>query len=193
MRTTTFSALAGVLLAMSGTVPLWAGAAGDLPNEHRVLARFDRAVGRYVELHRRLEAGLPALTVTADAEQTRAAVDQFAAAVRTERGATRVGTIFEPDVALLIRRRLHDAVGQGGRARLPGVLDPRVPMPMAVNEPFPWHVPNAMWPWALDVLPRVAWELEYRFVGYDLVLLDVDANLIVDILPAALPIVYPIG
>ena len=32
----------------------------------------------------------------------------------------------------------------------------------------------------------VVWfELQYRFVGLDLLLLDVDANLIVDILPAA--------
>jgi hypothetical protein len=193
MRTKTYTAAAGILLALTGTTPLWATAAADVPNDRRTIARFERAVGQYAELHRRIAAGLPALVVTADPEQIHAAVCQLAGAVRAERAEARVGAIFDPDVALVLRRRLYDAVGPAARVGLPGLRDQRVPMPLAVNEPFPWHVPNAMWPWALDVLPRLPAELEYRFVGYDLVLVDIDANLIVDVLPAALPILYPIG
>src|SRR5687767_6653694 len=102
MRTTTYRFAAGMLLALSGTMPLWASAAGDLPNEHRVLARFERAVEQYAELHRRLQAGLPALAVTADPELIHTAVGQLAAALRTERAQARVGAIFDPDVGLLI-------------------------------------------------------------------------------------------
>jgi hypothetical protein len=38
----------------------------------------------------------------------------------------------------------------------------------------------------LDVLPRLPEELEYRFVGRDLILRDVKANLIVDFIPGIL-------
>jgi hypothetical protein len=38
----------------------------------------------------------------------------------------------------------------------------------------------------IQALPEVPWPLQYRFVSHDLVLLDVDAGLIVDILPDAL-------
>ena len=36
-------------------------------------------------------------------------------------------------------------------------------------------------------LPPLAPELQYRFIGRTLILLDVDANLVVDVLPDALP------
>jgi hypothetical protein len=39
----------------------------------------------------------------------------------------------------------------------------------------------------LGVLPPLPAELEYRFVAGDLVLLDVDADLVVDVLGAVLP------
>ena len=38
----------------------------------------------------------------------------------------------------------------------------------------------------IDVLPALPAALQYRFVGDDLFLIDVDAGLIVDILPDAL-------
>jgi hypothetical protein len=38
----------------------------------------------------------------------------------------------------------------------------------------------------IQALPEVPWPLQYRFVYRDLVLLDVDAGLVVDILPDAL-------
>jgi hypothetical protein len=39
----------------------------------------------------------------------------------------------------------------------------------------------------LEVLPALPQGLQYRLVGRDLILLDLDANLVVDILPEALP------
>ena len=45
-----------------------------------------------------------------------------------------------------------------------------------------------MWPGFLWTLPALPEELQYRFVGRDLILLDVHANLVVDILRDAIPI-----
>jgi hypothetical protein len=36
-------------------------------------------------------------------------------------------------------------------------------------------------------LPPLPKDLEYRFLGRDLILLDIHANLIVDFIPAAIP------
>jgi hypothetical protein len=57
---------------------------------------------------------------------------------------------------------------------------------LEVNAPFPWNSGNAMWPSMLVALPQLPEGLEYRFVGADLVLVDVRADLVVDILRGAL-------
>jgi len=44
-----------------------------------------------------------------------------------------------------------------------------------------------VWPALLAALPALPEELEYRFVGWDLVLVDTHADLVVDILKDALP------
>ena len=55
----------------------------------------------------------------------------------------------------------------------------------AVNGPLDWFATGATPPSILRALPSLPGVLQYRFVKLDLVLLDVDANLIVDILPGA--------
>jgi hypothetical protein len=63
---------------------------------------------------------------------------------------------------------------------------PGMPIP-EVNDPFPWGLGAAMWPTLLRVMPELSEELEYRFVDRHLLLIDIHANLVVDILVEALP------
>ncbi|MBA2604621.1 MAG: hypothetical protein H0U94_13625, partial [Acidobacteria bacterium] len=57
-----------------------------------------------------------------------------------------------------------------------------------VNERYPDTVPFAsMPPQVLSMLPKLPLELEYRFIGERLILLDVHAHLIVDFIDNALP------
>ena len=58
---------------------------------------------------------------------------------------------------------------------------------LAVNRSLPWGVAGTIWPAAVHGLPELPRELEYRFIGRDLVLLDVRANLVVDVLELAIP------
>jgi len=44
-----------------------------------------------------------------------------------------------------------------------------------------------MWPCIIEALPPLPDELQYRTLGRDLVLVDVHANLVLDILREALP------
>jgi hypothetical protein len=59
--------------------------------------------------------------------------------------------------------------------------------PVVVNSRFPHGRGNAMWPAMLAALPALPAELQYRFVDRELVLIDIDASLVVDVLPDALP------
>ena len=61
--------------------------------------------------------------------------------------------------------------------------------PPVVNGRWPIGAPlPTMMPDLLAELPRLPAGLEYRFVGGDLVLLDIDACLIVDVIPDVIPL-----
>ena len=158
------------------------------------IAEFTRAVHAYANLHHTVAAWLPPEEMCADPEEIQRRVGRLAQALSTERAAARAGDVFKPALASLFRRRLADAVRQS-RHRGEGLAVHQAPQDMRrleVNETFPWIVGHHMPPAILARLTPLPPELEYRFVYRDLVLLDVDANLVVDILEDALPLT-PIG
>ena len=67
-------------------------------------------------------------------------------------------------------------------------LDQPLPPPV-VNARWPVGAPlSTMMPDLLAELPRLPEGLEYRFVQGDLILLDIDACLIVDVIPDVVPL-----
>jgi hypothetical protein len=58
--------------------------------------------------------------------------------------------------------------------------------PPGVNDRFSWATAVATPPSVLAVLPGLPDQLQYRFVGPHLALVDVDANLVLDVLPGVL-------
>jgi hypothetical protein len=58
---------------------------------------------------------------------------------------------------------------------------------LRVNHAVPWIVSRPAWPTLVTALPTLPLEVEYRIVNRDLVLIDVGANIIVDVLDEALP------
>ena len=56
------------------------------------------------------------------------------------------------------------------------------------NQRYPDEVPiSTMPPAVLKILPKMPEELEYRFVGRTLVIMDVHAHVIADFIPDAIP------
>jgi hypothetical protein len=154
------------------------------------LQSFDRNVNTYAEFHRRLEFPLSARRISSDPEAIARETKALATAIRAARPGER-GVIFTPEVADLLRFRLanteaaHDYVG----IVLAALDEDTPPAPVArVNHPVPWTGSAPVWPAILRALPALPPEIEYRFVNRDLVLVDVDANLIVDVLDEALPL-----
>ena len=59
---------------------------------------------------------------------------------------------------------------------------------LTVNSDYPEHLPVTMVPPTLLLrLPQLPKELAYRIIGHDFVLQDIEARVIVDFIPGALP------
>jgi hypothetical protein len=116
----------------------------------------------------------------------------FAAEIRTRRHDAQMGDLFTAEVQRTFRKLIARTIGEHEMAMADflneflAVVIPGGSRP-AVNQRFPWQLGSAMPGCLLEVLPALPQGLQYRLVGRDLILLDLDANLVVDILPEALP------
>jgi hypothetical protein len=155
--------------------------------EERTLEVFDRQVTAYVTLHRRLARALLPVRMFSDEEGTLVS-DDLRASLVAARPQAGPGDFFPPAVAEVLRRRLDEALldGVGYDAMVMYEPLPGEPAP-AVNEPFPLVLRSVQWRALNRTLPVIPRELAYAFWGRDLVLVDVEANLVIDVLPDALP------
>lgn len=153
---------------------------------------FTAAVDNYVAMHRRVERSIGPIQLNSTAETINRFIERMAAAVRAERADAKQGDLFSAAVAPEFRRRISDALLEHGftvadvRAEelAEGIDSERVRL--NVNGTFPWALSVTMFPCVLEALPPLPSELQYRIVGSNLLLVDVHASLIVDILPSAL-------
>jgi hypothetical protein len=65
--------------------------------------------------------------------------------------------------------------------------------PVAINALFPWDSGTRLPAVLTEALPTLPASLEFRLVGTTLVLVDLDADLILDVLSNALPDLNPIA
>ena len=175
--TLVYSLAIAALFPMAGTVPR---------PELRVRVRdFIERVADYVELRREVTAGVDGPVYCSDAEELTRQAAQRAAAIRDARPLASEGKIFTP------RRRCTSAsesLTPCGLARstLPSRGQPD-DIVLEVNAALPWGAGEPASAPLVGLLPPLPDELEYRFVGRHLVLLDVEANLVVDVLRKAVP------
>lgn len=141
------------------------------------LADFVRRVQEYSSLRQRLETGVPSLQVTTNPDEIIKTESLLARRIRTARASARRGELFtrsmEAQVKKLFRARVHTttliAEDNPGEFRL------------RLNASYPKEKPVAtMPPNLLLMLPELPEDVQYRFVGRQLVLLDVRANIVID-------------
>lgn len=156
------------------------------------LTAFERATHDYVLMHRRLEGAVEPIEPSTAVDDINRKIQQLATAIRAERPDAKQGDLFTPPLSRLLRGRIQEAFTEQHytvddalvSSRVDGVDYTRVKL--QVNDTFPWELGAAMLPWLIKVLPPLPPELQYRMVDDLLVLIDVHASLIVDILPFAL-------
>ena len=189
MNTTPIALLMPVLLILAAGP----SAAQTVPvSDDEAVQQFQQAADEYVLMHRYLERQLPSVKVTADTETLRQVIAAMTAAIRMARFEAKQGDLFSPAVADVLRYRIARNLDRQGLTpfdvRVDQLADTGpVGMPvLTVNGTFPWKLAAGMHPAVLQALPPLPPELQYRMAGCDLVLIDVHADLIVDILPYAL-------
>jgi hypothetical protein len=160
------------------------------PEEAATLSVMNDKVNEYVALHRKLEADLPKLPVDATPTQIDQNQRKLEAAVRASRKTAKRGDLITPEAAKVIKRLLASVFGgpDGKELRASIMDEPPTGLKLAVNGRYPDEVPlSTIPPQVLQTLPKLAEEMEYRFVGDALILLDVHAHVIADYLPDAMP------
>lgn len=186
-----------LVTAGMATLTLLAAAASGFPSEtadsEASIQRFQKAVEAYVELREKVTEALPPLESSPDSENFQVEVDAIAAALREARPSAAEGDIINAEAAVVFRKRIR-ATLIARACTLDDILaaernDQRAPLPPRpiVHDQFDWSAGSFMPACVLSVLPLLPEVLQYRFVQRDLVLVDINANLVLDVLPDALP------
>jgi hypothetical protein len=164
--------------------------------EAPILQAFNQRISAYMQIHHDVERTLPPRRSFDEADDMFRAIEAMRSGIRARRPGSMRGAILTPDVGALIRARLeHRLTACGQRvedvlAFINGERSPHAGTP-TIHQRFPWELGSAMWPSLLGALPPLPDELEYRFADRDLVLIDIDADMVVDILVKALPAPTP--
>jgi hypothetical protein len=164
------------------------------PRPDRAFTAFHNRLDAYVALHRKLAMSLPPLG-SRDRHGTTIARHYLASAIRGARPHARQGDVFASEAVPAFRTAIDDTMRAVDFGMLAPLMDENGRLLSgthpAVNADFPVLDARELPPLMLAALPALPEELEYRFVDYDLVLWDVYADLVVDVIPYALS--YPQG
>jgi hypothetical protein len=156
----------------------------------RALATMNDRLKEYVELHKKVEATLPKVPDEATPKQIDTNQRLFEQKLRDARKGAKQGEIFTAEARPVIQRLLNAVfAGPEGKQLKASIMDENpVGISIGVNGRYPDNVPiSTVPPEVLQTLPKLAEDMEYRFVGHNLILLDAHAHIIADYIPDAIP------
>lgn len=158
--------------------------------EGATIAEFMKRVNAYVEIHVAAEKLSPKLPQEATPLQIDQNQRALGARIQAARAGARRGDLFTPEMTAFIKRLLNRVFsGPDGTQLRSSIMDENVKaLALNVNQRYPDAIPRTtMPPDVLRSLPELPEEMEYRFVGDQLILLDQHAHIIADFIPKALP------
>jgi len=148
-------------------------------------------VNAYASLQKSIESTLPVLKPTDLPEMITGRQQALARKIREARSNAKRGDIFTESATKAFRRTIRAEFrgphGKGARTTI-RQGEPLNKIHLHVNQPYPEGVPfTTVPPSLLLAFPKLPDQVTYRIVGRDLILLDVQANLIVDRIPEIIP------
>ena len=168
-------------------------AAGQKPRTNpdaATIADFTKRVKEYVDLHKKLEDTLPKLPKEATPQQIDPNQRALGKLIQENRAGAKQGDLFTPTMQRLVRRLIRQVFrGEAAARQLKKeILEEYTPVEVKVNGRYPDSIPlSTVPPQVLKGLPKLAEELEYRFVGDRLILLDTHAHIIADYVERVFP------
>jgi hypothetical protein len=150
-----------------------------------ISTEFAVRVNTYVELRRQLESRLPDVTVTDDVGQLRRARQSLARAIRVARPGAVQGEFFtaatSAQIQLVLARVMDAKMWAVIMDENPGGFRRDIDRTYPDGKTF-----STMPGLVLAELPELPDDIQFRFVGRDLILYDVRANTIIDRMPDAI-------
>jgi hypothetical protein len=170
-----------------------------------VLADFHKRIDAYMAVHKDAKKDAPPLKETKNPGEIKAAQDALGVKIRAARMTARQGDIMTPEIQNKFRRLMYPVVtspapqGTAGREVKKDIKEELKenteerkeeggkPVVLKVNATYPNDTPLPTTPpQVLMNLPKLPEQLEYRIVGKNLIIRDVEANIIVDFVPNAI-------
>jgi len=151
--------------------------------------QFHNQIKEYLKIHKMAEARVPNLKRTDNPQEISDREMMLAKAIQTLRNNAKIGDIFAPEYQPYFIKIVQDDFATRPARDRRAIIDelPKT-MKVDVNTVYPTSIALATFPAGLlRKLPDLPPELEYRLVGRSLILRDVKANLIVDILRDVVP------
>lgn len=164
-------------------------AAPRTAGEDVIIADFKARLAKYQTVSDKLRGEVFPSTSEVQAEEIHKRQKELARRIVEALPGWQQGNIFTPEISSLIRGRLVEALRGTDGANVRGAIfdDAPPPQKIVVMTEYPTGAPVATVPaQVLELLPVLPKELEYRFVGTDLILFDVSAYLMVDVVPNAI-------
>src|SRR3954464_12419106 len=186
VRYSKFAAISAVQLILMTTI-----IAQDRVNpQAEAMAAFSKRVNDYLTLQKKVEGKLPAQKATADPARIKDHIAQLAEGIRTARTGAKAGDVFNGASEQFRQIIRDDAKNRSVRDAFAAMQEVPKKTPPRVNADYPETAALAtVPPLILERLQRLPEGGEARFMGRDLILRDTKANLIVDVLPDAVPTV----
>jgi hypothetical protein len=158
--------------------------------EAQSLASLQERIKEYLAVHNKLESTLPALPTEATPTQIDSHQRALARLVQDARRDAKPGDIFTKDSRGVIRGLMLRVFSGAEGAKLKASVMDENPgrLRLTINSRYPDEVPlSTVPPQVLAGLPKLPEELEFRFIGRTLILLDVHAHIIVDLIDNIIP------
>ena len=156
-----------------------------------MFADFGKRLDVYTTLRERLTDSIGDLDPTRSQEEIAARATALGNAIIASRPQAKQGDIFSPEVAAFLStliRQEYQRRSEPVRETREDQQDELPDFEPKVNQIYPTTYPLATFPPALlPVLPPLPEEIEYRIVRDYLVLRDIEANVILDFIPGAVP------
>jgi hypothetical protein len=176
----------------NATAPAPAAAAGNEPAvnaQGAATLEFQKRIQAYMKIHNDAEAKVPNLKKTDDPKEISDREQALGKMIMTLRAGAKPGDIFAPEYQpFFIKIVQDDFKTRSAAARKAIVVELPKNLKVDINTVYPTTLPLETFPpMLLRKLPDLPAELEYRIVARSLILRDVKANLIVDILRDVVP------
>ena len=151
--------------------------------DEELVSDFRRRADRYMRLHQQLQKQGTGQKQRKDIGENVVSRQALATRIRFARHDARPGDLFTPRIAMALRRAMDPELR--GLAALGTRESIREDAPeifvLVVNGDYPAGASRSTMPGnVLQILPSLPMGLEYRIVDTHLVLMDVDANIVVD-------------